>query len=403
MCVKNLVSIFTEDIIYKNTNQWDAGVYLKRDDNGFRSTSLTRNQNFLLKNNILYNLMDLFDFIIEICYGSLMHLKTEFGTPSSMMKLPLYLKKIEDFFQLKLPQVFFKDYLDNIIESILNLFYLVSYNNPKTSRFFLTRFKSFYPLLYLFKRKIKNFITEITSNSQNLGNEYENLLEVIFDDLEPPVFELRYLDKRHIKLKFIKNLLKNLLKKRTNDNQNAISQIGFQFSATYDHVFYIQFDKDSDFETGEIIYCKFFIVKNENILYNERKQTIVRKMKANLQEDFKNNIIEIDKSGENFDMIKISLSNVGKKSNFFMFLKYYVKIKSLIFKAHYSFGILIAGLKQLEEDNNKLVLPYMTINPHLDLGLKKGVSNFVVQVSLHMDKYNYFTDDHDFTYFCQKM
>lgn len=398
LCVKNLINIFTEDIVSRNDLINDLDNYANKSSITFKNATLQRNQNYLLNNKILENLYNLFKIMVQFCYFSLVNFKSQGQEGNSLNRLYFILNKEEDFFQLKLPQNFFRDYLERIIESIIKIFYLVSYNNSKTSAFFLKRFDVFYHLTYFYRKNIIRFLNEITSNSDKMEGDHNLVLQTLFDDLELPSFKRDFIQRHSNKLKLIKNIVKNLSKQSTIDNINGIGQMVQNFSVAFDRNFYIQFDRNLE---GEIV-CKFYFVKLSNLQKTFMKNKI-KKIKKNICKIFQNYFEEIELADDNFDIIQISLEGLKTAEELHGFLKYYMKLKTRFFYANMNMGIMLMGLKNLEEDPSKGVLFSMSLDSQINNSVKAGVVSFISKVYLFFKKYNYFTDDYDFTYFCQKL
>lgn len=398
LCVKNLINIFTEDIVNRNDLLNDLDNYANKSTITFKNATLQKNQNYLLNNKILDNLYSLFLLMVQQCYFSLVNFKPQQDTGNPLNRLYFILNKEEDFFQLKLPQNFYRDYLERIIESVIKFFYLVCYNNSKTSAFFLRRFDVFYHLTYFYRKNIIKFLNEITSNSDKLEGDHEVVLQTLFDDLELPSFKRNFIQRHSNKLKLIKNIVKNLSKKSTIDNINGISEMVQKFSVAFDRNFYIQFDRNQEGETV----CRFYFVKLVNLQETYMKNK-VRKIKTNIRKLFEGHFEEIKVDDGNFDILQISMEGLQAAEEFHKFLKYYMKLKTRFFYANLNMGIMLMGLKKPEDDPAQGILFAMSLDPRINNSVKAGVVSFISKVYLFFKKYNYFTDDYDFTYFCQKL
>jgi hypothetical protein len=66
-------------------------------------------------------------------------------------------------------------------------------------------------------------------------------------------------------------------------------------------------------------------------------------------------------------------------------------------------GTMLLGLKNIEEDPSSKVLFSLSLNPNLNVTIKAGIVSFISRVYLFFKKFNYFIDDYEFTYFCQKL
>lgn len=398
-CIKNLINIFTEDIVHES-NFESTDTSFEESKVNFKNVTLKRNQNFLLNNQILENLFDLFKILVQYMHFSLVNYKFNGRCEKNLNQLYFHITNKENpkFFQQKLPQNFFRDYLDKLIDLIIQFFYLVGYNNPKTSGFFLTRFDVFYYLLYHYKRNILRFLKEITSNSSQMKSDHQNVLATLFDDLKLPTFKLRFIQRHQNKLQFMKNLVKNLARNKTIENLTAIGEIVHNFSVSFDRNFYIQFDMN---EAEEFV-CKFFIVK----LINTRKQELrnkIKNIKQTIMTLFEDHLEVIDQDNENFDIVCVKMEGINAQPEFHDFLKYYIKLKSRLFYCNLKLGTMLLGLKSLEADPSKHVLFKLVVQDDLNYSMKSGLVSFIAKVYLFFNKYNYFTDDYDFTYFCQKL
>jgi hypothetical protein len=252
--------------------------------------------------------------------------------------------------------------------------------------------------MYFYKTTILRFLKEITSNSDKLEGKHENVLQTLFDDLELPTFKKNFISRHTNKLKFMKNLMKNLSKNTTIDNINAISQIVQNFSVSFDRNFYIQFDKN----VNDDIVCKFYIVKLVNITGSLLRNKI-NTIKKNIKKVFADFLEDVEEENENFDVIQISYQGLNQVEDFYDFFKYYIKLKGRFFYANLNMGTMLLGLKSIEDDPSNGVLFSLSLENTLNVDIRAGIASFITRVYLFFKKYNYFIDDYEFTYFCQKL
>lgn len=71
--------------------------------------------------------------------------------------------------------------------------------------------------------------------------------------------------------------------------------------------------------------------------------------------------------------------------------------------SNYEFKVELKEIEGLELDMQRGMLMNLCLNDDLGWRIKKSISDFVTDVYLNVEKYNYFTDIHDFSFFLQRM
>ena len=419
LCVRNLINIFTEDISLKTQETWKEEEYMRKITNSAGRKNLHKNQNFLMNNYILKNIFYLFTYLVEISIKSMLHYQNAEGNKApSLLKLAFFNAKIEELYQQKIPPNFYRDYFDKVIDSILNLFYLISYNNSETSVFLLHQFEDFYHLIFFFKNRIFNLLKELTSNSIDLDENSKHVINIIFQDFDLPSFKLQYLERNTIKLRFLKSIIKNLKEKKTNENMDVIQYFRRLFSRKMDRLFFIRFERDVSNHNPEIFGHLFLLRDSE-----ERNERIVKKLQ-DARRNLKRYLVEKNTGSNNYDKYHCFQFNLnsppgGKQSldKLYKFVKYYIKIKGYLVRMSNmkkleeplvarGRGVItprVIHLKNIELNEAKGTILDITSSKGINHFLQNSLSCFLVEVYLDFDKYNFFIDDHDYTYFCQKM
>lgn len=418
LCVKNLISIFTEDISQKTQETWKEDDYMRKINSTTGRKNLYINQNYLMDNFILENIYYLFTYLIDLSFRSMMHYTNQEGQKAqSLIKLAFFNAKIDELYQQKIAPNFYRENFDKVIDSILNLFYLISYNNGYTSVYLLKNFENFYQLIFFFKNRIFNLLKELTSNSIDLDENAKHVILTIFEDFDLPSFKLAYLERNTIKLRFLKSIIKNLQEKRTDENMGVIDYFRRLFLKKLDKLFFIRFQRELGNEIPEIMGNLFLLRAGE-----ERNERVVKKLrdaKKNLGKYLQEKEHGV-RSFQKYICFQFPLNSpVGKHSldKLYRFVKYYIKIKGFLIRnsniERFSDGNENSGIaaitnriiqtKNIELDEAKGTILDITAGKGVNHYLMNAMSSFLVEVYLDFDKYNFFLDDHDYTYFCQKM
>ena len=101
-----------------------------------------------------------------------------------------------------------------------------------------------------------------------------------------------------------------------------------------------------------------------------------------------------------FRLSDISGSNRAAFKNY---MQYYINVKTMMWISSIEFKVELKGIEGLELDMQRGMLMNLCLNNSLSWRIKKAVSEFVTGVYLNVEKYNYFTDIHDFSFFLQRM
>lgn len=398
LCLESLINVFTNDLKVNNKNSWKAEDYIQRIGSSFQDGKLKENQKWFKQNFILKNLLQLYRLILDIVLRSLYGLK-ELKNNKSIRKIVQILDKNDHVNQAKLPQIFLKDYLDPLLEKFYTLFYLLEYNNSRNSSLILRNFSDFYEPLQLYRFNLNQILKEATSNSDDMDVGVVKVIEKIFMDLKLPRPSKGKIKHQGIKMVFIKNILKNLLESQKDSNKIVFRNILNLWRKRIEAIYYFSFEQYNDSP------CLCFHLLQEKLISNNPKaEKRIREFREEMTTFFKKMTINMSES-QNYLCFRLKLSKLSSKKleHFRKFLVYYIEIKSLFHILSADLNVPLKKINPLEKVSQRGLILKLILDQNLRWEVRKSLSDFVVQVYLHVEKYNYFTDLHDFTFFLQNM
>jgi hypothetical protein len=398
LCLDNLINVFTNDLKINNKTSWKGSDYIQRIGSSFQNGKMLRNQKWFKRNYILTNLLELYDLILKIVIRSLYGLKEIKGS-QLMLKVVNIIDKNDKIQQAKLPEIFLKDYLDPLINKMLTLFYLMEYNNSNNSSLILQNFSNFYEPLQLYRFQLSRILKEASDNSDEVDTEIIKVCETIFQDLKLPRPNNVKIKHQTIKLILIKNILKNILDSNKASSRTAFRNILHLWRKRIENIYYFTFEQYN--ETP----CVSFYVIQEKLISNQPKAyKKIKRFRDEIKVFFKKMVINVSE-GNNYTCFRLKLSKLSSKKaeHFRKFLKYYIEIKSLFYNLSTDFNVPLKKIHPLEKISQRGIILNLILNKDLRWEIRKSLTDFVIRVYLHIEKYNYFTDHHDFSFFLQNM
>jgi hypothetical protein len=398
LCLDSLINVFTNDLKQNNKNSWKSEDYIQRVGSSFQDGNLRENQKWFKRNYILKNLLELYQLILDIVIRSLYGLNLVKDN-QTIRKVVQVLDKNDKIQQSKLPQIFLKDYLDPLLEKFYTLFYLLEYNNSTNSALILQNFNNFYEPLQLYRFHLSKILKEATANSDEMDTQINPVIEKIFLDLKLPRPSKSKIKHQGIKMILIKNILKNLLESQKDSNRTVFRSVLTYWRKRIETVYYFSFENYNDSP------CLCFYILQEKLITNSPKASKkIKEFREEMTQFFKKMLINVSES-QNYYCYRLKLSKLSSKKleHFRTFLVYYIEIKSLFHILSTNLNVPLKKINPLEKVSQRGLILKLILDQSLRWEVRKSLSVFVIQVYLHVEKYNYFTDLHDFTFFLQNM
>ena len=402
LCMNNLFQVFTQGVLSRNKASWDPSDYIQKLDSSFQDGKLKRNQAWLTKNFIFQNLLELYHLIISLVFESLFGLKLCAGK-QSMRKLASVLEKEDSILQTKLPQIFLKDYLDPLLENMYTLFYLLEYNNPSTSLLILSNFSNFYKPKIFYRFQVKRLLIEATSNSELMGKEVLKVIKTIFQDLKLPRLKGNRIKHQTFKMSLIKNLLKNLIENKRELSRKIFRFLLHSWRKKIENVYQFRFEYNSGDSTQPALH---FLIAQDRVTSSEKRglDEKISTFRQEFRSYFKKAISSTSEEGQ-FQNFAIKTQKLGSKKYkyFSRFLEKYIVIKSMFYHVAEDLKVELKDISEMEKEADRGAMLKLLLDKKVRWEIRKAISNFVCHVYLDVEKYNFITDEHDFTFFLQKM
>ena len=381
-----------------NKTTWKSTDYIQRIGSSFQDGRLFKNQKWFKRNYILQNLLDLYELILTLVFRSLYGLREIKGL-KNLKKIASRIEKNDKLTQAKLPQILLKDFLDPMLGQMYTLFYLLEYRNPTNCALIMNNFKSFYEPLQLYRYKLTQILKEATENSKKIKDQMASVCEVVFSDLKLPEPQSGKVKHQAIKMILIKNILKNLLKTQKTVSRGVFRSIIQLWRKRVERIYYFTFE-----QYNEKPCVSFYLLQERVITKNPKAQQKIRDFRKSISSFFHKMTINISE-GTNYTCFRLDLTKFSSKKveHFRKFLKYYIEIKSLFYNLSSDLNVPLTKINPLEKVSQRGLILHLILNANLRWELRKSLTDFVVQVYLHVEKYNHFTDLHDFYFFLQNM
>jgi hypothetical protein len=317
----------------------------------------------------------------------------------TMRKVAQIIEKKDKIQQAKLPEMFLKDYLDPLIGKMLTLFYLMEYNNSVNSTLILQNFKNFYEPLQLYRFQLSQILKEATDNSDDIDTEIIKVAETIFQDLKLPRTSNGKIKHQTIKLIFIKNILKNILDSKKSTSKTVLRNIMHLWRKRVETIYYFTFEQYNDTPC-----VSFYLLQEKLISNNPKAYKKIKTFREEITTFFKKMTINISE-GNNYTCFRLKLTKLSSKKveHFRKFLKFYIEIKSLFYNLSSDLNVPMKKINPLEKISQRGIILKLVLNKDLRWEIRKSLTDFVVNVYLNVERYNYFTDHHDFSFFLQNM